>query len=345
MDSDSDKSSSEEELREMLRKDQNIDEKNKKLLNRQLSNTKSEINYVNESLFSRIFFNWSKLAIRISNERVLKTSDVCALTKNQSTRYNIKNLQEKYNKYATQKRKYPLMISIFVVHKALLCYLLFLDVTSMILDYMRMFFFSKILTIFSENNFFPENRTFYDIFIQFKINIVEATGCFMIIKFIRAIMLNHLDFNNIILSEKITNEMSSLLYEKIIKGSTVTNYTSKGEGEKLNLIEEDAEEIGSLFFLGPFVFTAPVKIGISVYFLFKLLGPRFFYAIIALILLVFFILILQIVYVKNLKILLKYKDNRMKIVTFVFQMLKNIKLNGWDEEFIKRIKIKRDDEL
>lgn len=35
----------------------------------------------------------------------------------------------------------------------------------------------------------------------------------------------------------------------------------------------------------------------------------------------------------------------MKIVTFVFQMLKNIKLNGWDEEFIKRIKIKRDDEL
>ena len=308
MDSDSDKSSSEEELREMLRKDQNIDEKNKKLLNRQLSNTKSEINYVNESLFSRIFFNWSKLAIRISNERVLKTSDVCALTKNQSTRYNIKNLQEKYNKYATQKRKYPLMISIFVVHKALLCYLLFLDVTSMILDYMRMFFFSKILTIFSENNFFPENRTFYDIFIQFKINIVEATGCFMIIKFIRAIMLNHLDFNNIILSEKITNEMSSLLYEKIIKGSTVTNYTSKDEGEKLNLIEEDAEEIGSLFFLGPFVFTAPVKIGISVYFLFKLLGPRFFYAIIALILLVFLILILQIVYVKNLKILLKYKN-------------------------------------
>ena len=345
MDSDSDKSSSEEELREMLRKDQNIDEKNKKLLNRQLSNTKREINYVNESLFSRIFFNWSKLAIRISNERVLKTSDVCALTKNQSTRYNIKNLQEKYNKYASQKRKYPLMISIFVVHKALLCYLLFLDVMTMILDYMRMFFFSKILSIFSENNFFPENRTIYDIFIKFKINIVEATACFIIIKFIRAIMLNHLDFHNIILSEKITNEMSSLLYEKIIKGSTATNYTSKGEGEKLNLIEEDAEEIGSLFFLGPFVFTAPVKVGISVYFLFKLLGARFFYAIIALILLVFLILILQVIYVKNLKILLKYKDNRMKIVTFVFQMLKNIKLNGWDEEFIKRIKIKRDDEL
>ena len=88
-----------------------------------------------------------------------------------------------------------------------------------------------------------------------------------------------------------------------------------------------------------------MKVGISLYFLFKLLGHRFIYAIIALILLMICILILQVIYVKNLKIILKYKDNRMKIVTFVFQMLKSIKLNGWDEEFIKRIKLKRDDEL
>ena len=345
MDSDSDKSSSEEQLREMLRKDQNKDEKNKELLKRQLNDSKRKINYITESIFSRIFFNWSKLAMRISNERVLKTSDVCALTKNQSTRYNIEHLQEKYNKYYSENRKYPLLISIFVVHKSLLCYLLFLDITSMILDYMRMFFFSTILTIFSENSFFPKNRTYNDIFINLKFNIVEATAIFILIKFIRAIILNHLDFYNIILSEKITNELTSLLYEKIIKGNTATNHTTKGEGEKLNLIEEDAEEVGSLFYLGPFVFTSPIKVGISLYFLFKLLGKRFFYAIIALFLLMILILILQIIYVKNLNILLKYKDNRMKIVTFVFQMLKNIKLNGWDEEFINRIKLKRDDEL
>ena len=345
MDSDSDKSSSEEELREMLRKDQNKDEKNKGLLKRQISQNKKNINYITEGIFSKIFFNWSKLAMEISNERVLKTSDVCALAKNQSTRFNILNLQKQYNKYSSKNRKYPLMISILVVHRALLYYLLFLDITTMILDYMRMFFFSKILTIFSENSFFPKKRTSFDIFINLKFNIIEATGIFIFIKFIRAIMLNHLEFHNIILSEKITNEMTSLLYEKILMGSTATNHTSKGEGEKLNLIEEDAEEIGSLFFLGPFVVTAPIKVGISVYFLFKLLGYRFIYAIIALIILIFLILMLQIIYVKNLKILLKYKDNRMKIVTFVFQMLKNIKLNGWDEEFINRIKLKRNDEL
>ena len=347
MDSDSEPSSSEEELREMLRKDQNIDEKNIGLLTKQSSLSKKNlnINYTTENLFSRIFFSWSKRAIEISNQRILKTSDVCALQKYQSTRYNIKNIQEIYNKYSNKKIKYPLMMSIFIVHKGLLFYLLFLDSSTMILDYLRMFFFSKILTIFSEQKFFINNRTFYDIFFNYQFNIVEATVSFIIIKFIRAIMLNHLDFHNVILSEKITNEMTSLLYEKILKGSTATNLSNKDEGEKLNFIEVDAEEIGSLFYLGPFVVTAPVKVGISVYFLFKLLGYRFLYAIMALIILMLLILLLQVVYVKNLKILLKYKDFRMKIVTFVFQMLKSIKLNGWDEEFIKRIKIKRDDEL
>ena len=58
-----------------------------------------------------------------------------------------------------------------------------------------------------------------------------------------------------------------------------------------------------------------------------------------------FILFLQILYIKNYKKLISLKDGRLKIVTFVFQVLKNIKLNGWDEEFIRRIKIKRDEEL
>ena len=79
MDSDSEPSSSEEELREMLRNDQNKDEKNIGLLNKKSSLNKKnlDINYTTANIFSRIFFNWSKRAMEISNERVLKTSDVC----------------------------------------------------------------------------------------------------------------------------------------------------------------------------------------------------------------------------------------------------------------------------
>ena len=50
-------------------------------------------------------------------------------------------------------------------------------------------------------------------------------------------------------------------------------------------------------------------------------------------------------YNRNIKYLLKFKDKRMKIVTYVFQVLKNIKLNSWDDEFIKRIDQKREEEM
>jgi hypothetical protein len=46
-----------------------------------------------------------------------------------------------------------------------------------------------------------------------------------------------------------------------------------------------------------------------------------------------------------LKKLLIAKDKRMKIVTYVFHTLKCLKLNSLDNEFINRIKEKREDEL
>ena len=341
-------SSSDEEIHELLMEDAKLDTKNKELLKKGTQKTQEkQINYRNASIFSRIFFNWSKLAMRISNSGLLKTSDVCALAKTQSTRYKISNLQKYYNKYTEENRKYPLVQSIFVVHMRIIFYLFFLDSVSIILEYTGIFFFGKILNIFTNGEFFPKRNNFFDIFkgFKFKFNIIECVSAYVLIKYLRSVTLNHLDFNNIILVEKITNETTSLLFEKIIKGSTITNHLTKGEGEKLNLIEVDAEEIGSLFFSGPKVVIFPIKIIFSMILLFRIFGNRFIYTILALIIVTIIILFLQVLYVKNLKILLEQKDKRMKIITYVFQMLKNIKLNGWDNEFINRIKVKRDNEL
>ena len=54
---------------------------------------------------------------------------------------------------------------------------------------------------------------------------------------------------------------------------------------------------------------------------------------------------MQILYLRNIKDILKTKDERMKILSYVFHILKYIKINGWEEEFAKKIKNKRDDEL
>ena len=169
-------------------------------------------------------------------------------------------------------------------------------------------------------------------------NIIEAVSAYLIIKIIRTLIFNHIEFNNNKLTSKITNQMIALLTEKIIRsnsyyktGSVIT------EGEMLNLAEVDAERIGSFFFSGPRIVTAPIKVIISMTLLFKIFGFYFLYALIILFVLIVIISILQIFYIKNLKKLLIFKDKRMKIVTYVFQTLKCLKMNSLDDEFIKRI--------
>ena len=138
--------------------------------------------------------------------------------------------------------------------------------------------------------------------------------------------------------------MNALLYEKILMGNTNSPNASKAEGEKMNLIEVDSEKIGYLFFVGPKIVSLPLRVLISMFLLFNLFGKKFVYALIVLALLIGLILLLQVAYLRNLKILLEKKDDRMKIVTYIFQIIKSIKINGWEDTFANKIKKRRNDE-
>ena len=81
------------------------------------------------------------------------------------------------------------------------------------------------------------------------------------------------------------------------------------------------------------------------YLLFKLFGNYFFYVLLILLVIIVIIVILQVCYIKNFHKLLIVKDKRMKIVSYVFQTLKFLKLNCLEAEFIRRVKTKREDEL
>ena len=311
---------------------------------------KKQINFENANIFSRLLFLWSKYAIRISNSRGLKTSDVCALQKTQSTKYNVTPLKSSWAYYSSKKkRRYPLILTILSSYYKIIILLISLDFFNMLLEYVRIYIFKQIIWCFSKGNFFPERKrfedsTFKEYIFSFKLNAIEAVFSLVILRLIRSLIFHNLEFNNVLLDEKITNGLTALIFEKILNSNNLTP-NSKGEGEKINLVEVDAEKVGSLFSTGPKVLVAPFRIIISLFFLFRQFGSKFSYAIIILIAVLLIILLLQILYIKNYKKILILKDSRVKIVTFVFQVLKSIKLNGWDDEFIRRIKVKRDEEL
>ena len=317
---------------------------------------KRQINYEKANILSLLFFNWSKYAIKLSNSQGLKVDDVGEVQKTQSTEYNINPIKTSWEYYSSEKNsdnsnkyKYPLLYTVFSVFYKIIIILVLLDFLNMILDYVRIYIFKQLISCFSKKDLFPKRKSFFetnfkDYLTNFKLNALEAVFGFVILKIFRSFFFHQLEFYNVLLNEKITNSLTALVFEKILKSNSLTPKT-KGEGEKINLVEVDAEIVGRLFGSIPRVIISPFRIGISLFFLFKQFGSKFSYAIIILLIVLLLVLLLQILYIRNYKKILTLKDARLKIVTFVFQVLKSIKLNGWDEEFIRRIKIKRDSEL
>ena len=313
----------------------------------------AQLNYTQSNCLSKLFFFWPRYALKKSNKGNLTQKDVCHVSHEQSIDYEIDKIKKTFLKYNTSKRwkKYSLVMTIVLANYKLLLCLFILDLFNVGIDYARMFFYRKIIFIFSKQDFFPKkaDANFISTIKNIKnypFNIVEAVMFYLLIRMTRILIFNHIEFNNSKLTAKITNQMIALLTEKIlISNSFYSNTSIKGEGELLNLAEVDAERIGAFFFSGPRIITAPIKVFISMYLLFKLFGFYFFYVLIILVIIIIIIVLLQVFYIKNFRKLLILKDKRMKIVSYVFQTLKCLKLNSLDDEFIKRIKKKREDEL
>jgi hypothetical protein len=89
------------------------------------------------------------------------------------------------------------------------------------------------------------------------------------------LLYNYAELESAILNRKIINETCGLLIEKLLKTNSINTSFSKGEGEKLNLVEVDAEKIGYFFLWFPRISIYPFKISFSLYLLFKIFGKTY----------------------------------------------------------------------
>ena len=252
----------------------------------------SQVNFTEANIFSRLFFWWSRLAIKLSNKGILRTKDVSALSKEQSTGVHIVRLTKNWNHDSQNKTAtYPLVYSLFKTHYCEIIALFFLEILFMAADYLNVFFFRQMIQFFS----YDLSKT------QPLFSLMQSAVSIIVLRFLRSVIFNHMQFRNVLVSERITNELTALLYEKILKANTNGNQSAKEEGEKLNLIEIDAEKVGFLFFIGPKIIMGPISVGFSLYLLFNLFGFGFIYTFIILCVLLGIILILQIFSLKIIK--------------------------------------------
>ena len=285
---------------------------------------KDTLNYYDESFLNKIFFNWTSKIMDLSNKGKIKITDLNSLKENQSTRHHVYPLEETW-KSESKNSKYPLLITILRIHLVQLLQLFLIDFFYQIIKLIKIYFFRQIIFHFSTGNFnsnikYDNNSSFIEFIENYQFNIYLCGFFLILIKLLGSTIYHICEFKEIIVQKRIRNEMTGLIFNKILRGN-LYDYEGK-EDEKISLIENDCDKLGYIFYIIPKIMNAPLILFITLYFLFKLFGYKFIYSIVLLFISMGIILLLDYLYFKNTKKILKRKEKRIKLVTYVFHILK-----------------------
>jgi ATP-binding cassette subfamily C (CFTR/MRP) protein 1 len=124
----------------------------------------------------------------------------------------------------------------------------------------------------------------------------------------------------------VKNALTAMLYEKTLTLSSRARglYT---HGEIVNLMAVDAQKFQELFTYVHMVWSGPIQIGLSLYFLWQELGPSILTGIVVMIVLIPINAFVGKKIGTIMRSLMKTKDQRMKIISELLSAMKTVKVN------------------
>ena len=162
--------------------------------------------------------------------------------------------------------------------------------------------------------------------------------------FINHFMNRKSDFLVSVIGSKTILQINALIYDKLLHVATY-NKSSFSEGELVNYIQIDSEKFGDFLSDSPKTIIFPFQLVFYVTLLFQYFGPSFLFGLGCLIGMLFLLWCLQKKKLRLQKLYMKAKDERMKITTQTFNIIKTIKIYSWENAFIAKIKEKREEEI
>ena len=143
--------------------------------NKNISSEEIPKNFSESSFFEKFFYLWAKPALNLANKRPLENKDVCNVAPEQKTINILGEFQRIFiEKSKIKKNKYPLFFSILSLHYKYFLYIYFLFVIDLSIVYTKIYFFKRIISIFSRGDFYPERNFNIWKITEFKFNIVES---------------------------------------------------------------------------------------------------------------------------------------------------------------------------
>ena len=287
------------------------------------------------NIVNQIFFSWTIRLFRLAQKTgKLKLLHLGRFSEDLSANQFLKEILPKWESTSKNSKSNTLLKTII---KSSFCNLLIIFLMSFLasfIEILTIIFYRQILLLFEMRNTESSNEIYFPL--------LSSIVIFLSSKLFHIFLLRFFQFYSSKIGVKIIIQINTLIYDKLLK---ISPYASISEGNLVNFIQLDAEKLGEFFSYIPVTMVLPLKMLFFVYLLFRYLGLTFIFGLIVLLLILFFFIYSQGFRTYYQQELLKYKDQRMKITTTVFNNIKIIKLSSWEDYYYKKINKERKIEL
>ena len=308
------------------------------------------------SFCNKLFFRWTKLAMKISNKKSLKVHHLTDHDKTEYIRPLYAKLFAKWydqksdgitnDKYISKNKPHlhkrnkgmcPLFLSILSSNLFDVLLVIMLSIILTVVKLLQINLQRKLILLFKNS----ENKTLFD---HITSSIPFIAAIFLLNKIIQIFLTHHTMHYSQIVGTKAGNMLSALIYEKMMR-TAIFLKNQISEGEIINYIQVDIDTLGFVFFYAPLTIVVPFQFFVYIYMLFTYFGASFIFGFLIFLVLFMIAWIIQKLYISNQRILLKNKDQRLKLTSNTLHILKILKLYAWEDEFIDRIGQAREDEM
>ena len=286
------------------------------------------------SFFSNFIIYWAYRIIHLSRLTNIKSEYLGKLSYKRSSQKYLRDIYYIWENLNYKNSCYcPLLwTSIRTNIKEVIIITICTMLTS-ILNVASLYFFRLFVKIFSDPKITGDWIDKYDVVIGF---------LYLLIRFSNYILQRKTtQFLNDV-GNKSSVELNNLIYDKLLKLSPSINIKA---GDIYNYLQSDSHKLSKLMSSCPNIISVPFLIIMYSILLFKYMGISFIIGFVVMIIFLIINYYYRKQFSKYLKLYLKKSDKRMQITTETFNNLKVIKLYGWDNFFLGKIQIARNEEL
>ncbi len=292
------------------------------------SDFKSKLLYPNNCINTFTFW-WMWKILKNAKKVQIKSDNLGRISPNLNAKEFLNEIKPKWYGYYQFKNRYPLFRCVINSNIFNIIKIFILIIIQSIIELITINLFRKILQCFENPEDDKMNKTLnLNVFILLSLN------------FINIFLYRQSDFQIELVGTKAAIQLDTLIYDKLLQVA-IFNKDSFSEGKLVNFIQIDSEKFAEFLSDSPNSLIVPFKVIFYIILLFKYFGPSFLAGFVVLIGIIFLIGITQKKRMKYHKEYMKAKDERMKITTQLFNIIKTIKLYNWEKIFLKKVEEKR----